>query len=213
MEQHRARQGLDRPPWECMLTAARAQLGAIQRLDLALLIHEQHHRALGRVEVQPADVFDLVHEQRIGGQLERLRVLGARPQLGVRERSLVRDHVADVLTCEALDAPWEPQPPIARILSSTRASTRSRLAGGRRLLGPCRSRPTGTLGCRMALPHPGLNGGSPGVPTSWNPSGSATWAARSAVSARVALSALSARLALWAAAAVVAARGGHRAER
>jgi hypothetical protein len=46
--------------------------GAIERLDLPLLIHAQHDRALGRVEVQPDDVVDLVDEQRVLGQLERL---------------------------------------------------------------------------------------------------------------------------------------------
>ena len=49
------------------------RLGPVQRLDLALLIHAQHHRLLRRVVVQPDDVDDLLHEQRVGGQLERVR--------------------------------------------------------------------------------------------------------------------------------------------
>jgi hypothetical protein len=38
-----------------------------------LLVHAQHQSPLGRVEVQADDVTDLVHEQWIGGELERLR--------------------------------------------------------------------------------------------------------------------------------------------
>jgi hypothetical protein len=39
--------------------------GAIQRLDLGLLIDAQHDRALGRVQVEPDDVADLVEQQRV----------------------------------------------------------------------------------------------------------------------------------------------------
>ena len=48
------------------------RLGPVQGLDLALLVDAQHHRPLGRVVVQPDHVDDLLHEQRIGGQLERV---------------------------------------------------------------------------------------------------------------------------------------------
>jgi hypothetical protein len=44
--------------------------GAIQRLHARLLIHAQHHRRLGRVEVQPDHVADFLDELRIGRQLE-----------------------------------------------------------------------------------------------------------------------------------------------
>ena len=47
-----------------------------QRLDLGLLVHAQHDRGLGRVQVQPDDVVDLVHEQRVVGQLEPVRPCG-----------------------------------------------------------------------------------------------------------------------------------------
>src|SRR5580658_459345 len=36
--------------------------GAVQRLDLGLLIDTQHHRPLGRVQVQAGDVADLAGE-------------------------------------------------------------------------------------------------------------------------------------------------------
>ena len=46
------------------------RLGALQRLDLRLLVHAQHHRMIGRVQVQADDVADFFDEERVGGQLE-----------------------------------------------------------------------------------------------------------------------------------------------
>jgi hypothetical protein len=46
------------------------RLGAVQRLDLGLLVHAQHDRGVWRVQVQAHHVVHLVHEQRIGRQLE-----------------------------------------------------------------------------------------------------------------------------------------------
>ena len=56
------------------------RLGAVQGLDLGLLVDAEHHRALGRVVVEPDDVDDLLDEQRVGGQLERLGRCGLRPK-------------------------------------------------------------------------------------------------------------------------------------
>ena len=52
--------------------ARQHRLGAVERLDLGLLIHAQHQGALGRVEVETDDVADLLHEQWVGGELEGL---------------------------------------------------------------------------------------------------------------------------------------------
>jgi hypothetical protein len=41
------------------------RLGPVQRLDLGFLVHAQHHGALGRVVIQPGDVDDLLHEERV----------------------------------------------------------------------------------------------------------------------------------------------------
>ena len=49
-----------------------ARLRAVESLDLALLVHAQHHRLLRRVQVQPHDVGQLLDERRVGRQLERL---------------------------------------------------------------------------------------------------------------------------------------------
>src|SRR5437870_7645608 len=48
---------------------------AIQRLNLALLVHTQHQGAVGRVEVKANDVANLVNEQRITAQLEGLAAM------------------------------------------------------------------------------------------------------------------------------------------
>ena len=49
------------------------RLGPFQRLDPALLVHAQHQRLVGRVQVQPHDVAHLLHEVRVGGELEAAR--------------------------------------------------------------------------------------------------------------------------------------------
>jgi len=51
-----------------------AGLGAVERLDLALLVDRQHHRVAGRIHVEPDDVLHLGGERGIGGALE-----GAQP--------------------------------------------------------------------------------------------------------------------------------------
>jgi hypothetical protein len=47
------------------------RLGAIERLDLRLLIHAEHQRALRRRHVEPDDIDDLLGQPRIAGELER----------------------------------------------------------------------------------------------------------------------------------------------
>ena len=54
--------------------------GAIERLDLGLLIDAQHDRALGRVEIEPDDVADLVDELRVLGQLPGLLAVRLEPE-------------------------------------------------------------------------------------------------------------------------------------
>ena len=46
--------------------------GAVQRLDLGLLVHAQQDRVLRWGQVEPADVGDLADQLRIGGEPERL---------------------------------------------------------------------------------------------------------------------------------------------
>ncbi len=48
------------------------RLGPVQGLDLALLVHTQHHGVLRRIEVEPDHVNELALELRVGGELERL---------------------------------------------------------------------------------------------------------------------------------------------
>ena len=49
------------------------RLGAVERLDLGLLIDTEHHGAVRRVEVEPDDIGDLLLEHRIVRDLEALR--------------------------------------------------------------------------------------------------------------------------------------------
>jgi len=48
------------------------RLGAIQRLNLALLVDTQHHRLDRWIDVQADDIARLRHKQRIGGEFESL---------------------------------------------------------------------------------------------------------------------------------------------
>jgi hypothetical protein len=45
-----------------------------------LLVHAQHHRALGRVQIQPDDATDLLDEQRVTGELPRLLTVRLQPE-------------------------------------------------------------------------------------------------------------------------------------
>jgi hypothetical protein len=48
------------------------RLRPVERLNLALLVHAQHHRLHRRVQIQPDNVARLRHKQRIARELERL---------------------------------------------------------------------------------------------------------------------------------------------
>jgi len=48
------------------------RLGAIQRLDLALLIHTEHNRLVGWIQVETDDVTNFGDELRIGAEFERV---------------------------------------------------------------------------------------------------------------------------------------------
>ena len=58
------------------------RLRAIQRLDLGLLVHAQHDRSLGRVQVQADDIGELLLKPRVLGQLERLDPVRLQPASG-----------------------------------------------------------------------------------------------------------------------------------
>ncbi len=46
------------------------RLGAVQGLNPALLVDAEHHGLVRRVQIQPDDVADLLHEEGVGGELE-----------------------------------------------------------------------------------------------------------------------------------------------
>ena len=70
------------------------RLGAVQRLDLALLVDAQHHGAIGRIEIEPDDVAHLLHEQRVGRKLEGLDPVRLQPE-GLPDAMDGRRRVAD----------------------------------------------------------------------------------------------------------------------
>ena len=61
-------------PFDVAQAHRQHRLGALERLALALLVHAQHDCVLGRTQIQPHDIAQLLDEERIGGELE---VLGA----------------------------------------------------------------------------------------------------------------------------------------
>ena len=68
-------------------------LGAVQRLNLALLIHTQDQGVLGRIEIQPDNIADFLDEKRIRGDFEmalsmRLKAKGAPDSLDRGPRDL-----------------------------------------------------------------------------------------------------------------------------
>ena len=64
-----ARGGPAAPP----KTHGQQGLGAVQSLDLGLLIDAEHYRLVGRIQVQADDVADLFDKERVCGELEVLR--------------------------------------------------------------------------------------------------------------------------------------------
>ena len=53
---------------------------AVEGLDLGLLVDAEHDRALGRVEIEPDDVVDLVDEQRVFGEFEGVLAMRLEPE-------------------------------------------------------------------------------------------------------------------------------------
>ena len=50
--------------------------GAVEGLNLGLLVDAQHHGVLGRIDIQPDDVSDFVDQLRVRRQLEGLAAVG-----------------------------------------------------------------------------------------------------------------------------------------
>ena len=82
-----------------------ARLGAVQRLDLGLLVEAEHHRPLWRIQVEPDDVDELLLEVRIVGDLEGLDlprlevVVPSRCERRCPCRSRTRSAIVRVVQC------------------------------------------------------------------------------------------------------------------
>ena len=107
--------------------------GPIQRLDLGLLIHAQHHGPLGRVEVQPDDIADLLDEQRVLRQLPGLLAVGLQPERppDPRHRRLVEPDLRAIDRVDQCVASFGAVSNVLVITSSTCASVIFRGCPGR----------------------------------------------------------------------------------
>ena len=86
--------------------ASATRLRAIERLYLGLFVHAQDQRVVRWVHIQADDVADLVDEQRVFGQLERLAAMRVQPEgapdaADGRLAESVRAAIARVLQCVA----------------------------------------------------------------------------------------------------------------
>ena len=62
--------------FRCAWQHRQHRLGTVQSLTLGLFVGAQHDRLLRRVVVETDHVDDLLHEQRVGGQLEPILQVG-----------------------------------------------------------------------------------------------------------------------------------------
>jgi hypothetical protein len=58
------------------LLQGKPRLGAVQGLDLALLVHRQNHRVGGRIDIEADDIGELLEELRVLRQLEGSHPVG-----------------------------------------------------------------------------------------------------------------------------------------
>ena len=68
------------PPFGLADVHGQDRLRALERLDLRFLVDREHHRIVRRIHIQPDDVPNLVHELRVGRDLERLRDVRLEPK-------------------------------------------------------------------------------------------------------------------------------------
>ena len=115
------------------------RLGAIQRLDLALLVHAQHDRVLRRVQIQADDVDELLLKPRVVRELERLDPM--RLQTRARTRSAAPSPATPQPARPSTGSSSASHPAASRATSSAR-SPRPSPAG----IDGLRPRPGRTLG-------------------------------------------------------------------
>jgi hypothetical protein len=77
--------------------------GSIQRLNLAFLIDGQHDRAFGRVEIQAADVVDLLDQLRVGGEPPLLAAVRLQPERMPDPHRRVRRHPRPARAIDRVD--------------------------------------------------------------------------------------------------------------
>ena len=78
-------------PLDISETQGQHRLGPIQSLDLGFLIDAQHHRVVGRIEVESHDVPDFLDKEGVGGQFERLSQVRLDAKSENQRRTVVLD--------------------------------------------------------------------------------------------------------------------------
>ena len=138
------------------------RLLTIERLDLRLLAHAEYERAGRRRQVEPDDVMDLIDEQRIALQLERLPTVRLQPESGpsapdrgVREagRACHRaDRPVGRVSWRRAQHPLDHSPAVGRAEPRPGVSTRSFRNRRRRFFTICSCRPKSAPTTLLCIP-------------------------------------------------------------
>ena len=110
-----------------------AGLGAVERLDLRLLIDRQHHGMGRRIDIEPDDIEQLICERRIVGELEMPPAVRARPwafQIACTVEAAMPAAFAIARNVQWV-ASYGGGSSVRRTISATRAGAIGALPGGR----------------------------------------------------------------------------------
>ena len=134
--------------------ASETPAGAVERLDLGLLVHARHQRPLRWIEVEPDDVTDLGHEQRVLRQLPRILLVRSQSEHPPDPRHHRLASTPDGRPSSASTSAWRPAGSVSKVAAinaSIRSSptTRGRPDAARR---PIRPDPARQSGCASAAP-------------------------------------------------------------
>src|SRR3989441_5571675 len=112
-----------RPPFDLAGLQRQDRLRAIQRLNLGLLVHAQHDRAIRRIQVEPDDVPHLLDQERVRRQLETLAA--------VRAQAKGPPNPRDTAAAEADPLRQRPRAPVCGVARRALERQRHRLLHGR----------------------------------------------------------------------------------
>ena len=120
-------------------------LGALQRLDMRLFVHAQHHGVLRRIQIQPHDVGGLLRKAGIGADAPAATPLQRNPVPTQHPPYLMRRHILEPFcqkwTVPARVARWRGLVQHAQDALSGRLVIDRRLAAARGILKSSQARP------------------------------------------------------------------------